>query len=230
MCWLTDLFKKKSDPNMEPVPAAPTIPSNDPHEIELPSAKKAIKPKLGIVVGHTRLSSGACLANPYGTSEYEFNTGVADMIKRYALSRWMEVGVYFRDKGGIAGAYADAIKGGSDAVIELHFNAFNAKATGTATLCTSDPKDKAFADIVHTAMCEVFGRNGKSRGVQVISRNDRGGGNVHAFPVGPNCLVEPVFGDEPTEAKMLVELKDKYAKCLVDAFEKWCRDNGLLHS
>jgi N-acetylmuramoyl-L-alanine amidase len=139
--------------------------------------------------------------------------------------------IILRDGIGISGAYRVARELKCDAVIELHFNAFNGKASGTETLCTVNDKDKKFAKLVQVAMCKVFDRkpgNAGDRGVKVISRSDRGGGNVYGIEQAANCLVEPFFGDNYNEAKMALECFDSYAKCLLDATKQWAVDVDLL--
>jgi hypothetical protein len=135
----------------------------------------------------------------------------------------------FRDGVGIAGAYkkANALK--PDACIELHYNAFNKVALGTETLCTVDSKDQGFAKIVHKNICVVFERGGMSRGVKVLPRSARGGGNIYAMPAYSNCLVEPFFGDNPSEAKLAQDKQSAYAKCLIYSFVEWSRSVGLIN-
>lgn len=141
----------------------------------------------------------------------------------------LEMKTILRDDIGIAGAYKIARESLCDCVIELHFNAFDGKAMGTSTLCTPDLSDLAFAKTVHQAMCNLFKRMGRDdRGVKAISKATRGGSNVHGFPGGVNCLVEPVFGDNLAEAKLLLANKDKYAWCLVDAVALWAKQASLI--
>lgn len=199
-------------------------------EVVLPGPDHVGRPKLGVVVGHTKASQGATLAAPYKTSEYVYHTEIARLMVKMAQDEKMpfDVEVFFRDAGGIAGAYKDATAAGCDAVIELHFNGFNAKVKGTVTLCSSAKQDQEFAWYFQNAMCRLFGRGGPSRGVKILSRQDRGGFSVHSFPVGANCLVEPVFGDEPEEAKMYVEKKMEYVRCLLTAFYNWAIEKKLI--
>jgi hypothetical protein len=140
----------------------------------------------------------------------------------------IDVVVIYRDGVGISGAYKKAIDADCDCVIELHFNAFNAKATGTLTLCTTEPKDIEFATLIQEAMCAVFGRSSFSRGLSKLARGARGGQNVHSFPVGPNCLVEPFFGDVLSEEKLAIEKQRDYAAALVHAVRRWARSKELI--
>jgi len=198
---------------------------------ELPSAESKGRVKLAVIVGHEKKAQGAVMAQPFNKSEYEFNTMVAKAMHKYAstLNSEVEVEIIFRDGLGISGAYARARQLLCDAVIELHFNAFNGKVVGTETLTTPDSSDMDFAHIVQKKMCEVFGRDGQSRGVKAISKSARGGGNVHSFPGGVNCLVEPFFGDTHSEASLAMNRLDEYAEALVQAVVLWGRQVDLLH-
>lgn len=74
--------------------------------------------KLGIVVGHTNADKGA--ASPsLGQQEYTWNSDLAARIER--LTSPVARKTFFRDGGGIAGAYAASDGWGSDITVELHF-------------------------------------------------------------------------------------------------------------
>lgn len=197
---------------------------------ELPSAESKGRVKLAVIVGHEKKAQGAVMAQPFGKSEYDFNSGVAAYMHKYAKAQvpMVEIEIIYRDGLGISGAYARARQLLCDAAIELHFNAFNGKVVGTETLTTPDSSDMDFAHIVHRKCCEVFGRDGQSRGVKALSKSARGGGNVHSFPGGVNCLVEPFFGDTHSEASLAMNRRDEYAEALVQAVVLWGRQVDLL--
>lgn len=224
MRYLKSLFAKKPAP---PIMIDHT--KDDDYDLEQKEPSKG-QIKLAVVVGHTKKSPGATMAKPYGISEYPFNTEIAKLMQDIAVKQFphIKVSLYFRDAGGIAGAYGQAIKDKSDCLIELHFNAYNGKAHGTSTLCTPDANDVDFTMIVHKKICAVFGREGMSRGISTRSKSDRGGNNVHSFPGGVNCLTEPAFGDNPVEAKMLMDKKEQYAKCMLEAVDLWARKVDLI--
>lgn len=225
--WFKKWFKPVP-PSLEA--PAPVVEDSDWDGKELASADSTGKLKLGVVIGHTKVKPGAKLAGSGGQHEYHYNKVVAQQMIDYAKKAhpMVSIEVFFRDEGGIAGAYGGAIKAMCDAVIELHFNAFNGTVKGTSTLTTADYSDGQFAHYIHKAMCKLFGRDGASRGVKSISRSDRGGVNVHSFPAGVNCLVEPFFGDNDEEAKMGIRLSQPYAQCLVDAVVLWGKQVDLL--
>lgn len=224
---MSSLFKKKSVQLPSPI-VAPKPDGTYPDGRELPHASETKIIKLGIIVGHESRAPGAELAT--GGNEYKYNSEVADLLAQYAKHERPEIvcKVIKRDGIGIEGAYASLEAEKCDAVIELHFNAYNKNMTGTETLCSAASDDSEFAHIIQKAMCQVFGRDGQSRGVLAIGRNARGGQSVYAFPKGVNCLVEPFFGDNLSEAKMALEKKGPYAKALVDAVYLWASKKDLV--
>jgi N-acetylmuramoyl-L-alanine amidase len=235
MQWLVNLWRKLFNikPNVVMVDAPPTVFPEPEGDIELPQMGESGIVKLGIVVGHTRKAKGARMAAPYNFSEYDWNSDLAKMMQDYAKKMYSDVKTHiiFRDLGGISGAYAEARAERCDCVIELHFNGFNGQAAGTSTLTTPAADDQEFAHIIQKAMVALYGRVGKfDRGVKSLSKADRGGGNVHSFPGGANCLIEPFFGDNPAEAKMGIEKKAALAKCLVDAVVLWAKKKDLIRA
>mgnify|MGYP001017083114 CR=1 FL=1 len=195
---------------------------------ETPAPDESIKATLVLVVGHEKRAPGASFA--LGGSEYDYNTKVAALCEDYAKKSYpgMVVKTVFRDGVGISGAYATAKGLNPDACIELHFNAFNGKVAGTETLSTVEDKDKAFAKVIQKAMCKVFGREGDSRGVKVIPKSARGGGNIYSLPGFANCLVEPFFGDNREEAEAALSKQQDYARALIDASAEHFKALGLV--
>lgn len=213
--WLLSLFKLAQNQ----LPESPK---------ELLGYMDQNKLRLAIIVGHEKKSPGAKL---YGTNmyEYQFHTKTAQMMAEEAKRTGrIEPIVIFRDGIGIEGTYKKAMAEKCDVAIELHFNAYNGEVAGTSTLCSPDNNDIEFAHIIQNAMCRVFNRNGLSRGVRTLSRGSRGSRNVFSFPNGYNCLIEPVFGDNPKEAKMLIENQYALAVALVQAVLLWAQKKDMV--
>lgn len=217
------------------VPGLPSgIVPNDENIPSHPSPGFKQKVKLGIIVGHTKTSPGATFFNK--TNEYVYNSEIARLMVEICKTKVLPIdpSIIFRDGIGIAGAYAKAFAQGCDAVIELHCNAYNAKARGTLTYVSSNTEDVEFAHEIQKAMVSVFGTDGrpvtkeKGRGVQVISRSDRGGSNVYAYPGMPNCLTEPAFCDEQQDCKLLMDKKWEYANGLLNAVVLWATKKDIL--
>jgi N-acetylmuramoyl-L-alanine amidase len=174
--------------------------------------------KLGVVVGHEKNAPGADLCKPYGLSEYEYNSEIAHLIFEYGSEMDLDVEIFFRDGVGISGAYKKARAAMCDVIIELHFNCANAKASGTEVLSSKEAKDLRLSKIVLQHLTKLFKL--PNRGVKVVE-GLRGGQSVTSFPGGANCLVEPAFGDNPKDAKLLMGLKHEYAKALVSAAREY---------
>lgn len=194
--------------------------------------------RLALVVGHTRTSPGAMGVSPISASEYEFNRELALLVEKSGNSRGHQVATFFRDGVGIEGAYEQVAEWKADAVVELHFNAFNGEARGTETLYCNDNDqmkvlEKEFAELVQQHICQVFNRTDRTnRGIKSLSRSDRGYQNVTQLFDIPSILIEPFFGDNPTEAQMAVAKKQQLAEAIILAFEEWkvlfARERGLI--
>lgn len=184
---------------------------------ETPPEEYQFKPLLGIIVGHERKSPGAVMAKSR-VAEYFWNKDLAEIMQNIAKQEGkIRTEIIYRDGIGREGAAKRARDLGCDAVIELHFNAFNGKALGTETLCTTDKKDIEFSTLVQKHMCIAMERKGMSRGVKPISRSDRGATNVYLIGDIVNCLTEPGFGDNPDEEFLMNRNKNLLAKSHIDA-------------
>lgn len=188
-----------------------------------PSAKKT-EATLCIIVGHEKDSPGAYGVHPIDCYEYEYNAGLAQLIKSEGEALGFRVEILFRDFVGIKGAYNNALNFNPDAIIELHFNSYNTKVEGCEVLY-SDKRDvegireKAFAALLQNNIYEVM----QSRNRPLKNRasgGERGFYNLSRTHKTPSVIIEPFFGDCPTDAKRAVFLKDKLAKAVVKSFEE----------
>lgn len=172
-----------------------------------------------IVVGHTANSPGAAGATPIGAPEYAWNKDLARRIEAECGSRGVEVRTFFRDGVGIAGAYGQVEAWGATCVVELHFNAFNRTTAGTETLYDADrhPGSKGWAERLQQAMLAVYARPGGTgdRGIKERDPGDRGYQSVSALAI-PTALIEPFFGDNPTEAALGQSRKDALAAAIAE--------------
>lgn len=185
--------------------------------------------RIALIVGHTQKQQGAQGIHPIASSEYVYNTGLAELAAHYGRSRAHQVEIFFRDSGGIEAAYAAVAEWEADCAIELHFNAFNGQVAGTETLYSDDQDHKRvfefeFATLVQQHMCRVFKRTGRGdRGLKKrpMSAGERGYFSVNQLFHIPSVLIEPFFGDNREEAKLAEERKQDLAECLVLAVEEW---------
>ncbi len=213
-------------PIVDPIPEVPPTPES---MEELPKVNSLGHLKLGLIVGHEAKAPGATMLG--GISEYQYGKDITDKVKLLApkIDGRIDIEIILRDHIGILGAYAKARELLCDAVIELHFNSFfDGSVHGSLTLCSPDVSDVDFAHIVHSQICEAFKRSGASLGVKTLSKSGRGGANVHSFPGGVNCLVEPFFGDNQSDAALASRCALEYAGALVRAAQLWGRKVDLL--
>lgn len=185
---------------------------------------------LAIIIGHTKKDGGAEGVSPLNKQEYQYNSEVAAIAKAASQELGVTVEVFTRDIGGVIGAYGRAVSwlhtmGGNGAIIELHFNAANRKATGTEVLY-ADKKDKKginekfFAECIQAEVCMLFGRDKKTnRGLKLETgaKGERGYSNLSQTTDYPAVIVEPFFGDVESEAKLAIEKQKDYALCLIHA-------------
>lgn len=234
--FIMSIFGKKNINIPTPIPETQVNAKEEiKKEIPLPTSDAPQETKyLALVIGHTHADGGADGVSPLNMQEYVYNTEVASIAKKEATNFNVEIEVFFRDIGGVKGAYSLATKWleskiNKGAIIELHFNAANKAAVGTETVYAdkNDEKgvnEKLFAQIIQDEMCQVFGRTGKeNRGLEHLdgSAGERGYQNMTQTIKYPSILVEPFFGDVESEAKLAVEKQKEYAICLIKGFLKF---------
>lgn len=189
---------------------------------------ESTKVKFAIIVGHTREKAGALGKYPIAKAEYFYNSEIASSIFQRAKEKGIDCEIFFRDSGGISGAYAEVhrwVDGARKAcAIELHFNAFNGKVRGTETLHDDDPAEsREFAQIVHEGLVEAFGRTGKlDRGLKRTSQGDRGHYNLDCCLI-PSCIIEPFFGDSIEDAHLAHSKRVSYVESIVRSVENFLR-------
>jgi N-acetylmuramoyl-L-alanine amidase len=197
-------------------------------EYPMPTEAKdgaAVALKIGVIVGHEKIAPGARMCAPYGSVfEYEYNSEIADLMHKYAHTLLgVELEIFTRDQIGISGAYRRVQAAKCDVVMELHFNSYNGAVEGSEVLCSSEQSDQALAAQIQAGLVELFGREKSgNRGVKITDEG-RGAQSCTSYPGKANCLIEPGFGDNMHDAKMLMEKKEQYAKMLVDRAVKYFR-------
>lgn len=180
--------------------------------------------RLSLIVGHEKTAQGAWGEWPIGMHEYLFNRVFAQEIAYFLHSVGHDTSVILRDGIGIAGAYKIAMEKSPSAIIELHFNAADKKATGTETLILTDGDmpgihEKLFAEEIQKTMVEVLGL--RDRGVKDKSRGDRGAFNLDQTKMVPSILIEPAFGDNPSDAIVLMSKRVELAYRIAMCFSRW---------
>jgi len=179
---------------------------------DAPAPAPADGPKLAVVVGHTKRSPGAYGQEPVGRNEYYWNSDLAARMKDQGPAHGLSLEVFFRDNGGVAGAYSRARDWGADGAIELHFNAATPAASGTETIVVTEVS-KPLARAVQEAMVEALDL--RDRGVKEPWQG-RGHGSLTQLEV-PSVLIEPFFGSNTGDCARAEERKDRLATALVEA-------------
>lgn len=183
--------------------------------------------KLAVVVGHTRAAAGA-YSHTLRSSEYPWNSDLAVRIQAMRSIR-LQCQTFFRDAGGISGAYLDGERWGADAFVELHFNSsHNNTSTGTGVLYqTSVSKPFAillFQEISTTLRLAPW--PGRSSGVstpyQASGTQERGKSSLTASR-RPSALIEPFFGSNPNDSRVAEANKDGLAQAVFRAAEFFLR-------
>ncbi len=179
--------------------------------------------KLAIVVGHNVASSGVTVVHPINQSEFDFNSEIAEIMFQQAGSYNLEVKVFFRIEQNsytneINQVYAEVNEWNADFSIELHFNAFDAKVIGTEVLSSGTSESLRYANLTQTKLLELYRPSGDGdRGVNILVSGDRGYQSVIAGKA-PAIIVEPFFGDTPSEAIMVDEAgKEALAQAYLSA-------------
>ena len=176
-------------------------------------------PSAAIVVGHTKSSPGASGIKPIGKNEYPWNKDLAARVKALCDSSNVRCEIFYRDVGGIAGAYKRVRDWGAACVVELHFNAANGKAAGTETLYDAEVNagSRGWAQRLQDEMVALYERSGKfNRGLKEVDPGDRGYDSCSALDI-PSALIEPFFGDNVGDAALGQEKKQDLATVIAKA-------------
>jgi N-acetylmuramoyl-L-alanine amidase len=173
-------------------------------EEDTPVLKKPLG-RVALVVGHTYISKGAF--SPILGSEYDYNAKVlGPAIVRTLDDLGIKGGIFYRDQGGYKGAYDALNSWGADIVIELHFNAFNGKASGAEILLATDKDrpglhEKELAINMVAMISDVLNIPNRGLKYRPSSKRERGWHLVNQTHTIPSILIEPFFGDNEDDAK-----------------------------
>lgn len=181
--------------------------------------------KLAIIVGHYPKVKGAHITSPINMYEYDWNDLFSIDVYREAREAGLDARVFKRPDGMTRrqiGRAVDEFCGDDGIAVELHINAFDRKVKGTETLYDDDPQDNEnFARTMHRHLVAAFDRSGKAdRGIRLVDDGMRGHTNLDSVHC-TSCIVEPVFGDNPSEARLLYKTKYAYARAIVAAVLEW---------
>lgn len=173
--------------------------------------------KTAIVVGHTEDSPGAC--SPHNIScEWEFNFGIATELYLREIADIFLYDTYAHGYTSMIHRNAKKLnKEKYDLIIELHYNSATPSATGCEALYyhreDENFDEQKIGEYFVDNWSEITGL--KNRGVKRLTKNDRGYVAVYA-PIG-NCLIlEPFFGSNPDDVKVMIEHYWDYVNLIED--------------
>jgi hypothetical protein len=200
---------------------------NERPAVEIPdrSVSRAVPEGLAIVVGHDARASGAvALVPPFPSdprnmrAEYYWNRELAEMMIEVAKAQGIRADVFFRDDGGVPGAYRRVKNFNPQATLELHFNSATASARGTEVIHGGGTSTE-WAQTLQDEMVRLYEREGRlDRKIKHYNVTGRGGASLNK--VFPSAIIEPFFGSNSDDCVMAIERKAGLAKALVQAFAK----------
>jgi N-acetylmuramoyl-L-alanine amidase len=195
--------------------------SENDYEFEHPP--KNTDPTIGIafIIGHTETAKGA-YSSYFKQSEYDFWRHRVRHFTFECLDLGVNSQFFTRDGVGVAGAYQKAnewLEGvEKKCIVELHFNAFNKKATGTEVLYVHDTaKEGILATEVSHAMATVLGL--RDRGAKDLKPGQAGHYNVTRISEYPSILLEPFFGDNIDDCKAFERNEELFYRNVVLAIK-----------
>lgn len=182
--------------------------------------------RVAIVIGHNRIAKGASATPPLSTTEFPFNSRVAQQMKDEADEYNLLCEMFFREPSTsyskeIAQAYAAVERWKPDCCIELHFNSGPPAATGSETLMGADRKaGRSLADNVQEEILSTLGL--PNRKVKIVQSGDRGGGSLYALPSVPTIIVEPFFGSNAGDCQKVGSAgEEKLARAYLRGARDW---------
>lgn len=154
--------------------------------------------KIGLIIGHTEGSQGAKSYN--GISEYKYNSKVAEICKKELTDKYdCEVTIFNRNKGY---DYINAMLGGVEFTIELHFNAFSKPAFGLEMLVLDESPEEChkIADVITDILATNYKMKERGNdGLKKLGRYERGAWCLRSVNVKHKMLIEPCFANFKTK-------------------------------
>lgn len=173
--------------------------------------------KVALVIGHgPRIDRGAVNAAT-GTTELDWNTELAGMIKN-ALAGRVEAVIVHRTTERLQ-PVLETNATGADCAIELHLNSFDCEASGTEMICLlSSPKAVALASRLQSAAVRCLQL--PNRGVKGPQKGPDGKLRGHRWLKGTTMaavIVESGFIDNNDDLEVLNMCKHSLAQAYADA-------------
>lgn len=177
------------------------------------------------VIGHTELAPGAVGAGPLaGIHEYHYWDSLRPKIEEFGNKLGHKSLWFYRDVGGIRGAYGRAEDADPDVIIGLHFNAYNGRATGSEGLHYDDQdavglKERELVALMSANFSKAL--RIPDRGPKERKPGQRAHGNVDQVRHIPSIVTEPFFGDNPGDAHNAVKYEERMISAFWTSIEQW---------
>jgi len=181
--------------------------------------------RVAIVVGHNSYDQGA--ENYNGTSEWEFNVQVTEIIKTLTLPSELEIVILYRNaKKSYSGQVREIIRECKEAkvdyVICLHFNDASGDPRGCEVLVANTDYllDDDFAIAFTQNLNSGLGiKIRRGNGIYDIDESHNGGTMIYGLTNAGFvcCLVEPCFARRSPESEAVFENPERYAGILINS-------------
>jgi len=170
--------------------------------------------KIVLVVGHNETSQGATNVAS-GTSEFEFNSKLADQIEYLLRDTNVQCEIVYRN------SYAELPKEVNklepDFIVSLHCNAYDTNVSGTSVLYYHSSKlGKAMAEVLQEHLLFALGLN--NRGVKPKHSEDRGGFLLR-YTQAPCVIAEPFFIDNDEDLEVATARSHRLAEAYTGAIK-----------
>jgi len=170
-----------------------------------------------VVVGHRKSARGATSGDARVT-EFDFNSTVADEIKRRVKKARVEIVFRENSTSGYRKLPAKINKLRPHFVVSLHCNAFNSSASGTETLYYhSSDKGKKLAGVVQRHLLSALELS--DRRIKPKQQSDRGG-SLLKFTQAPCVICEPFFIDNDADLSVAKRRQIGLAKAYAAAIDE----------
>lgn len=192
---ISSINRKKVSAPPPPGQVPPAVDLPGPPPMENSQSSFGIN-RIALIVGHGYSDSGAV---GHGTSEFEYNSWVAEFVKKNLTGKVVEV--FYRSGTGIVGVALKAAGFKPDLCVELHLNA-TAGANGCEVLVLKkDSKSEMIGRSFANEFTSLFSRRlRQDKGIKWIDSKERGYTSLYAQSAIPRkILVEPFFIDTPSE-------------------------------
>lgn len=177
-----------------------------------------MRPRLALIVGHSKVSPGAVSAD--GLTEYAYNSGVARLIWEAAeKTPDIDVNIFTRDGSSIlsvAKLVNTWVMGAPRALaLELHLNSCdNVNVTGSEVLYDDHPStNRLLAKGFQASIVHLLGT--KDRGIKLLSAGDRGYPSLETIEC-PSVLLEPNFLSNKEATDQLRKMQSAYADMILE--------------